>query len=185
MKTIYRELNGIKKFIEQQLYERKILMAREPEDGEDVDGLLELVTPRVAIGNIPHANFSLYADDAHLFQAPYILIGFDEANYDVEDESIQILIQACAYTQVTYNFGVTDTDTEDYPDNMGMLDVTQLLEMIMSWIEEDADFAVSKPYRLGSYASRAFTYPYAFGYLEFPLETGVGTLHQRRFYGLE
>lgn len=175
MKTIYRELNRIKDFIEEKLEEHNLYMAREPEEGED-EGGLELVHPKVAIGNLPHANFSLYADQAHMYQAPYILVGYETADYGEDSETINILIQACAYTQDVY-------DAESgFPDNMGTLDITELLEALMQWFESEADFPVEKPYQIGSYASRAMTYPYAFGYLQFTLETGIGTLHQPRFY---
>ena len=65
---------------------------------------------------------------------------------------------------------------------MGVLDVTTLLEMIAGWIENNGPVSFSKPYDIGTYATEGFTYPYAFGYLEFKLETGVGSLRQRRFY---
>jgi len=175
MKTIYRELNRIKTFIEEKLEEHTFMMAREPEEGED-DSSLDLVYPKVAIGNIPHANFSLYADQAHMYQAPYILVGYETADFEDDGETINILIQACAYTQDVY-------DDESYvPDNMGTLDVTELLEALKLWFENEADFPVEMPFTIGSYASRALTYPYAFGYLQFNLETGMGTSHQPRFY---
>jgi len=94
-------------------------------------------------------------------------------------ESISVLIQVCAYTQDIYDGA---DGGEVFPDNMGVLDVTGLLEALMAWVENEAPFPAEKPFRIGSYADKAYTYPYAFGYLTFTLETAMGTIHQRRFY---
>ena len=130
MKTIYRELNRIKDFIEAKLEEHDFYMAREPEEGED-DEELALVHPKVAIGNLPHANFSLYADQAHMYQAPYILVGYETADYDEDSETINILIQACAYTQDVY-----DAESS-FPDNMAR-------RMGMSYFRVEGD--ASRPF---------------------------------------
>lgn len=179
MLTISSELKRIAKFIDGGLREHKFYMAREPEDGMDAGGSLSLVIPRVCIGSVPHANFSMYADSLALYQAPYILVGYNEAQYEDDGEGIEVLIQACAYTQDIYDGA---DGGEAFPDNMGVLDVTGLLEAVMGWIEDEAGFPAEKPFRIGSYADRAYTYPYAFGYLTFQLETAMGTLHQGRFY---
>ena len=179
MLTIHSELKRIAEFIAAKLAEHKYYMARESEEEEDEGGSLALVIPKVCIGSVPHANFSMYADSIRLYQAPYILVGYDEAEYEEDGESVNILLQACAYTQDIYD-GADGGQT--FPDNMGMLDVTGLLETVMTWLSEEADFPVEKPFRLGTYIDKAYTYPYACGYLMFALETGMGTMHQPRFY---
>ena len=176
MHPINEELKGIKKIIKKALTEHKYKMLREPDEGEDK---CTLVTPRVCIGNLPHSNFSLYGASDRYFQAPYILVGYESATADDEEESISILIQACAYTQEEYD---GEDDEATFPDNMGILDVTALLEMIARWLEEEGSPCFSRPYEIGSYSSKEFTYPYAFGYLKFDIETGIGSPHQARFY---
>lgn len=183
MLTIHSELERICAFLRQKLHEENFRMAGEPREGEDEGGPLPLVLPRVYVGSIPHANFGLYADSAISFhRAPYLLIGYEEAEYGVEGEGAQILIQACAYTQDSYEDA---GEADGFPDNMGVLDVTDLLEAAMGWIENEAPFPAEMPYRIGTYADKAYTYPYACGYLSFRLETGEGVMHQPRFYGAD
>lgn len=178
MRAINDELKRLKKVIEDSMVRDDFKMAREP-DEDDTTGTLIAVRPKVCIGNIPHSNFSLYIQDGRWFQAPYILVGYKKASFEDDGENIDILIQACAYTQEYYE---GKDDGVSFPDNMGVLDVTTLLEMIAGWIENNGPVSFSKPYDIGTYATEGFTYPYAFGYLEFKLETGVGSLRQRRFY---
>lgn len=180
MLTIHSELERIGKFLDERLHEDKFYMAGEPEEGEDEGGGLPLVIPKVFIGSLPHANFALYSDSAAGFhRAPYLLVGYEEASYDVDGEGASILIQACAYTQDYYG---REDGGEGFPDNMGILDVTDLLQAAMRWIDEEAPFPAEMPYKMGTYADKAYTYPYAFGYLSFRIETAEGAGHQPRFY---
>lgn len=170
MQTIQTELNRIKKFIEKSIIEHKYLMPREPEEGEDTS-CLELVNPKVVIGSLPHSNFSMYgANELRFSEAPYFLIGFDTASFEDDSENIQILIQACAYTCDNY------TISEDglvYPDNMGILDSTSMIESLISWMDK-AKFPIKKPITIGTYATQSYTYPYSYSYMQFELATTVG-----------
>lgn len=180
MLTMHSELERIGRFLRQKLRENNFRMAGEPREGEDEGGPLPLVIPSVFVGSLPHANFALYAESAQYFhRAPYLLVGYEEAEYGPEGERAQVLVQACAYTQERYE-GAGEAD--GFPDNMGVLDVTDLMEAAMGWIENEAPFPAEMPYRMGTYADKAYTYPYAFGYLSFGLETGEGVMHQPRFY---
>ena len=178
MRTINEELKRLKNIIEDSIAADNFKMVREP-DEDDPEGTLIAVTPKVCIGNLPHSNFSLYIQDGRWFQSPYILVGYEQAEFEEDGESIDILIQACAYTQEYYD---GNDDGVIFPDNMGVLDITTLMEMIAGWIEHNGPVCFTRPYQIGTYATAGFTYPYAFGYLKFKLETGVGTLRQKRFY---
>lgn len=176
--SIKAELERIKEFIETKIKEKNFMMCREPVEGEDASNL-ELVHPRVKIGNLPHSNFSLYGADERFFQAPYFLVGFETSSHDYTEEFITILIQVCAYPSETYEH---EEGELAFPDISGMLDVVTALETVRDWIIEDAKFPANRPFQIGSYASKELTYPYAFGYLSFELETKVGVKHQPKFF---
>ena len=174
MRSIKTELEAIKEYLEGKISEEKFKMVREPEEGDE-DTPLKLVKPKVAIGNIPHANFSLYgATDDRFYQAPYILIGYESAAFRPDDEELSVLIQGCAYTAKNY-----DTEGEDdinFPDNEGVLDITQMLERIMYWMQDypRITFPAGMEFTLGNYGTQAYTYPYNFGFLTFQIKTNVG-----------
>lgn len=173
MRSINQELNRIKNFIEAKIKEYNFLMPIEPDEDAEVlvDGPSELVNPKVVLGNLPHNNFSIYGD-AKFAQAPYFLVGYDTANFRISDESLSVLIQSCAYTVGSYEI------TEDgilFPDNMGIIDSTTMLEMLLEWMVKDAPFQFDKNnITIGSYATQGYTYPYSYSYMTFNIETSEG-----------
>jgi len=173
MKSIQGELETIRDYLAAKIKDNDFRMARPPEEGDE-ESPLKLVRPKIAIGSIPHDNFSLYyTADERFFQAPYLLIGYENARFGPDDEELNILIQGCAYTAVNYEMGEDDIA---FPDNEGILDVTEMLERIMTWCREIPTFPVMMEYQIGSYSTQAYTYPYNFGYLTFKLETSAGAL---------
>lgn len=179
MPTIKQNLEKVKEFLIRKIEEEDYKLPKAPEEGEQGQQL-EDVYPAVAIGSIPHSNFKYYYNDGQSrgFAAPYILIGIEECTFDYDEESIPILIQACCYTVDQYNL-----DDEDLriPDNMGCLDVINLLENIRYWIINEADFPVDKHIRLGTYDTKEVTYPLAFGYVTFELNTNKSKVNRQRF----
>jgi len=182
MRSIKTELESIKEYLEGKINEEKFKMVREPEEGDE-DSPLKLVKPKVAIGNIPHSNFSLYgATDERFYQAPYLLIGYDSAVFRPDDEELNVLIQGCAYTAKNY-----DTESEEdinFPDNEGVLDITQMLERVMMWIQDYPKiiFPAGMEFTLGNYGTQAYTYPYNFGFLTFQIKTNVGARPRTKIF---
>ena len=173
MKSIQSELETIRDYLTGKIRDNNFKMVRPPVEGDE-ESPLKLVRPKVTIGNIPHSNFPLYVTaDERFYQAPYLLVGYESARFGPNDEEVNILIQGCSYTAVNYEMGEDDVA---FPDNEGVLDVTQMLERVMTWIREIPTVPVMMDYTIGSYATQAYTYPYNFGYLAFKLETSVGAL---------
>ena len=181
MRSIQKELESIRDFLTEKIRENDFKMARPPVEGDEATPL-NVVRPKVAIGNIPHGNFSMfYAADERFYQAPYILIGYEGAKFGPDDEEIDVLIQGCAYTADTYEKEEGDLD---FPDNEGILDVTQMLERVMDWIREIPTFPPLMDYTIGNYGTQAYTYPYNFGYLSFQLKTNVGAMPRTKLLEL-
>lgn len=171
MRSVQKELEAIRDYIKGKIAEEKFKMVRPPVEGDE-DSPLALVKPKVAIGNIPHSNFSLYGTtDDRFFQAPYLLIGYENAIYGPNNEEINILIQGCAYTASEYE---REEESIGFPDNEGILDITQMLERVMGWCQELHTFPAMMNYEIGNYGAQAYTYPYNFGYLLYQLKTNVG-----------
>jgi hypothetical protein len=180
MKSIQAELFRIKEFLEEKIKTENLRMAKPPEEGDE-ESPLKAVRPKVAVGNIPHTNFPLYGGlDDRFYQAPYLLVGYEKAGYHPDDEDIDILIQACAYTARAYEN--EDEESVDFPDNMGVLDVTEMLERVMEWVRDVPTFPVGMEFEIGNYSTVAYTYPYNFAYLSFQLKTNVGALPRPKLF---
>lgn len=181
MNSIKSELERIRDFLETKITEDNFRMARPPEEGDE-ESPLKAVRPKVAVGNIPHTNFSLYGStDNRFYQAPYLLVGYEKANFHPNNEEVDILIQGCSYTSTPYE---NDEDDEgiDIPDNMGVVDVTSMLEHVMGWIRDIPTFSAGMEFEIGNYGTVAYTYPYNFGYLSFQLKTNVGALPRTKLF---
>ena len=133
----------------------------------------ELVIPVVTTGCLPHANFSLYGAPNEFFQAPYVMIGFDDNNEDYEEAGIGLLIQVCCYSTLSY---ITDEEDERFtlsiPDNKAFEDCLNLLEWMKQRLLSSGKIngaSIDRPIRMGSYNTKELTYPYSFGYLSVPL----------------
>ncbi len=182
MKSVQSELLRIKDFLDKKIKEDNFRMARPPKEGDE-ESPLKVVKPKVAVGNIPHTNFSLYGSvDDRFYQAPYILVGYEKANFHPNNEEIDVLIQACSYTAVAYEHEEEEEESVDFPDNMGVLDVTGMLERVMGWIRDVPTFAAGMEFEIGNYGTAAYTYPYNFGYLSFQLRTNVGALPRPKLF---
>ena len=165
--TVYEQLTSLQTNLQKKIKENdyRLAIAQENELEEP-----ELVHPSVVIGNMPHINLADYPND--IFQAPYILIGLDEATFESYEGRISILIQTGCYTSTNYE--TNDEYAMKIPDNTGMLDTVSFLEQIMMWIKESMPLVSNV--KMGTYDSKAYTYPYSYGYLQFDLETTTNSI---------
>ncbi len=171
MKTIRGYLDKLQSWLIGKIEAEGFKLPKPPEEGEQGEELKDIY-PSVVICGLPHVNFSMTGFPEEYFQAPYAMISVSDCEFDYEDISIPILIQVCCYTVLPYMVnGVPDE--QRIPDNLGTLDVLNFLEKIMAWLEEDIPVPISKPIRLGSYDNKEMTYPYAFGYISFDIETSA------------
>lgn len=181
MRSIKTELESIKAYIERKINEENFRMAMEPDEHDD-ESPIKLIKPRVAIGNIPHSNFSLYDNgESRFYQAPYLLVGYESASFGPSDEEIDILIQGCAYTAVSYDTAGGGA-VVGFPDAQGILDVSQMLERVMGWVRQIPSFPAMMDFTIGSYSTVAYTYPFNFGYLAFKVKTNVGAMPRKSLF---
>ena len=174
--SIISVLNAYKEYIEKNLIKDDYKLAKAPDlDRQGIDDCTHVI-PKVTTGCLPHANFSLYGAGNEFFQAPYILVGYEDAE-NGEEDNLSILIQVCCYSSSIY---ITDESDEKYelkiPDNRAFEDVTLLLEYISNILRKEITIAgtcIDKPISIGSYNSKELTYPYSFGYLRFNIKYSV------------
>ncbi len=173
--TVLRILHEYTEFIHRELVDADYKLAKAPPLNKQGIEKPCLVIPAVTTGNLPHANFSLYGAENEFFQAPYIMIGFDENASDYENSSTQLLIQTCCYPSESYVNNPQDPKHDlDIPDNKAYEDVINLLE----WLKDRllsvggvGGTTIEKPVKLGSYNTKELTYPYSFGYLSFQINS--------------
>lgn len=166
---LYRTLNEIKHFIENEIQNNNYLMAQNNIDSEYQDESEKMVLPKVCTGLLPHQNFNLYGADNMFFQAPYVLIGFDEASFDMDTSEIPILIQVCCCSSSHYE----EEGQRTLPDNRSFEDCIIFLEWIKNRIQKKWTFngvPINGKFRLNTYNGKELTYPFCFGYLSFSLE---------------
>ncbi|MDF2487361.1 MAG: hypothetical protein K0R46_3529 [Herbinix sp.] len=184
--TTLKILHEYQEFIKKRLQDDDYKLVKAPPI--DKQGVLkpEFVIPPVITGCLPHANFSLYGAENIFFQAPYIMVGFDDSVIGDDETSIQLLIQACCYSSASY---VTDENNElydlDIPDNKSFEDCVNLLEWIKQKILDAGIIAgttIEKPVRLGTYNSKELTYPYSFGYISFQVNSVRHEINRNKLY---
>jgi hypothetical protein len=155
--TILSILHAYQEYIQKELQAADYkLMKAPPIDKQGIEKPI-FVIPAVTTGCLPHANFSLYGAPNELFQAPYIIVGFDDNSEDYEEAGIQLLIQCCCYSTSSYvTDEVDDRFTLDIPDNKAFEDCLNLME----WIKQNligkgsiSGTTIDRPIRIGSYNS--------------------------------
>lgn len=162
--------------IEQFIAHDNYKMAKPPSKNKLGLEAPKMVTPKVTIGCLPHHNFSLYGAPDDMFQAPYILVGYEDSELNKEDSEINILIQVCCYTSETY-----DETSLGMPDNKAFIDLTLLLEYLRSKImQNECSGSLESGVRIGTYNVKELTYPYSFGYVSFSVKTIRKTNIDRR-----
>lgn len=165
--SVIKILKEYKREIEKFLDDAKYRLAQSPP--KDKLGIedITMVIPKVTIGCLPHQNFSLYGAPDIFFQAPYIKVGYEEADIENDEMSISMLIQVCCYPSETY-----ETETA-LPDNQALTDLTLFLEWLRDKIltKQIAGAPIEGGVKIGTYNSRELTYPYAYGYVSFSVKT--------------
>lgn len=158
-------LKALKEFIKKNVADEMMLLKENTED--------EYVHPNVSLMTLPHKNF-VPVD----FTVPYILIGLDVGVDDGDENQINIRV-LCA----TYSSGFYDGETK-LPDETGYIDLLNLLEKTKLELVENAVIdgmgSLSKPVNYGIY-SEQITYPYSYGYLNFPVQLPINEYPMKEF----
>ena len=168
MYTPVTTLRDLKSFLEMKLKEDNYTLQASPPDGTYDKRKDHLVTPPVRIAAMPHENFA-YMPVGDLFpSAPYILVSMDKSNMAADERNMDVLIQCCVFS--TENYAKKDGSTSNVPDELAEIDLLNLLEWIQQRIIETHKIGgatVEYPIQMGSYGSKTYTYPKAYGYLSF------------------
>lgn len=168
MFTPVTTLRDIKEFLESKLKEHNYTLQAAPRDGTYDHREDKQIIPPVRIAAMPHENFA-YMPVGDLFpSAPYILVSMDKANTVADERSMDVLIQCCVFS--TENYAKKDGSTSNVPDELAEIDLLNLLEWIQQRIIETHKIGgatVEYPIQMGSYGSKTYTYPKAYGYLSF------------------
>lgn len=168
MYTPVSTLLDIKAFLESKLKEENYTLQAAPVDGTYDRREDTRIIPPVRIAAMPHENFAFTPVSELYPSAPYILVSMDKSNTMVEDRSMDVLIQCCVFS--TENYSGQHGSTSQIPDEQAEIDLLNLLE----WIEQRlvevhkiGGATMEYPVQMGSYGSKAYTYPKAYGYLSF------------------
>lgn len=157
--TLLESLNGLKKFIEDEV-------ANEIKLQKEKSNPIEYVHPYVALMSLPHKNFLPSNVD---FQVPFILVGFSNKSSHSDENVVAIRILCATY-------GGNMIEGVNIPDETGYIDMINLLERIETKLVEKAVIngvgTVERPINSGIYDTE-ITYPYWYGYMQFDLQIPV------------
>lgn len=168
MYTPVTTLRDIKKFLEAKLKEHNYTLQAAPSDGTYDQREEKLIIPPVRIAAMPHENFAYMPVNELYPSAPYILVSMDNGDTAADERSMGVLIQCCVYS--TENYAKQDGSASNVPDELAEIDLLNLLEWIQQRIIEEHKIGgatIDYPIRMGSYGSKTYTYPKAYGYLSF------------------
>ncbi len=168
MYTPVTTLRDFKAFLEAKLKEEQYTLQAAPCDGMYDQRENKLIIPPVRIAAMPHENFAYMPIGEPQPSAPYILVGMDTGDTAADGRSMEVLIQCCVFSTANYERG--DGRKSSVPDEQAEIDLLNLLEWIQQRLIEKHKIggaALDYPIRMGSYASKAYTYPRAYGYLSF------------------
>ena len=178
MYTPVTTLRDLKSFLEMKLKEDNYTLQASPQDGTYDKRKNHLVTPPVRIAAMPHENFA-YMPVGELYpSAPYILVSMDQGDTSSDDRSMDVLIQCCVYS--TANYEKEDGSASNVPDEQAEIDLLNLLEWIQRHLisaHKIGGATIDYPIRMGSYGSKSYTYPKAYGYLSFSLNLIQPSVH--------
>lgn len=169
MYTIVSTLHDFQKFIRTELEKENYTLLCMPEGGVyEPDAGESFIIPPVRVATIPHQNFG-FTEVGELYgKAPYILVGMEDSGTGADDRNVKILIQCCVYS--TENYKNQDGSDSRIPDELAEIDLLNLLEWIQQKLVKQnkvGGATIQHPIQIGSYASKAYTYPRAYGYLSF------------------
>ncbi|MCI7108034.1 MAG: hypothetical protein MR945_09155 [Agathobacter sp.] len=167
MYTPVSTLHDYQKFLEEKLKEENYTLLATP-DGNGDGKSEKLIIPPVRVAALPHENFAFTPVGEFYPSAPYICISMDTGDIDAGSRNMQMLIQCCVYS--TEKYKVEDGAVSNIPDEQSEIDLLNLLEWIQQKIIEKHKIGgstIQYPIRMGSYGTKAYTYPKAYGYLSF------------------
>lgn len=171
MYTPVSTLRDIKAFLEAKLKEDNYTLQAAPRDGSYDQRKDTPIIPPVRIAAMPHENFA-YMPVGDLYpSAPYILVSMDKSGTAADERSMDVLIQCCVYS--TSNYDREDGSASNVPDEQAEIDLLNLLEWIQQRIIEEHKIGgatIDYPIQLGTYGSKTYTYPKAYGYLSFSVD---------------
>jgi len=168
MYTSVTTLRDIKDFLGLKLKEHHYTLLAAPRDGTYDQREEKLIIPPVRIAAMPHENFAYMPANELYPSAPYILVSMDKGNMAADERSMDVLIQCCVFS--TSNYAKRDGSESNVPDEQAEIDLLNLLEWIQQRIIEAHKIGgavVEYPIQMGSYGSKTYTYPKAYGYLSF------------------
>lgn len=168
MYTPVTTLRDIKYFLETKLKEQNYTLQAAPGNGTYDQRKENLVIPPVRIAAMPHENFAYMPVNELYPSAPYILVSMDKSNTEADERSMDVLIQCCVFS--TANYAKQDGGVSNVPDELAEIDLLNLLEWIQQRIIEAHKIGgatVDGRMEMGSYGSKTYTYPKAYGYLSF------------------
>lgn len=168
MYTPVTTLRDIKNFLEAKLKEHHYTLLAAPCDGSYDQRVDKRIIPPVRIAAMPHENFAYMPVNELFSSAPYILVNMDKGSTAADERSMDVLIQCCVFS--TANYANQDGSASNVPDELAEIDLLNLLEWIQQRIVEAHKIGgatIEYPIQMGSYGSKTYTYPKAYGYLSF------------------
>ena len=168
MYTPVSTLRDFKAFLETKLKEQHYTLQAAPRDGTYNQREEKRIIPPVSIAAMPHENFAYMPVNELYPSAPYILVSMDKGDTAADTRSMDVLIQCCVYS--TENYAKQDGSSSNVPDEHAEIDLLNLLEWIQQRLIEAHKIGgatIDYPIRMGSYGSKTYTYPKAYGYLSF------------------
>lgn len=168
MYTSVTTLRDIKDFLGLKLKEHHYTLLVAPRDGTYDQRKEKLIIPPVRIAAMPHENFAYMPANELYPSAPYILVSMDKASAAADERSMDVLIQCCVFS--TSNYAKQDGSESNVPDEQAEIDLLNLLEWIQQRFIEAHKIGgatIEYPIQMGSYGSKTYTYPKAYGYLSF------------------
>jgi len=147
-------LKSLKKYIESEICSTLLLQSENDE---------EYVNPNCYIMHLPNENFNPKG-----FTVPFLAIELDNAEDDVEDNTLDIRITIATYGG-GYYLNAEENKTE-VPDGNGYIDLLNAIELTKQALLRNATVngsgTIRKPITYGTYDVDA-PFPYWYGYIKF------------------
>lgn len=161
-------LDALQSFLKEKVA-GKILLQREPEQGEESAPKEpdSYVHPSVPIIRLPHQNFN---PDG--YRVPFLAVCFDSDDDGDDEHTMDIRLVAGTYGGGNYD---GDTDPEGIPDNLGYLDLINLMEKAKQELIAEGIIGgacrVCKPVSMKPYDED--TWPYWYGNITFTVSLPI------------
>lgn len=171
MYTPVSTLHDFQKFLADELEGEHYTLLAEPSAGSYGTNSEKYVVPPVRVAALPHENFAYTPVGELMPSAPYILVSMDNSDTNEDTRTLRILIQCCVYS--TQNYKNAGGESGSIPDEQSEIDMLNLLEWIQQKLVKKSKVGggvIQLPITMGSYGTKSYTYPKAYGYLNFDVE---------------